>query len=125
MRRGQTPGRGMRAGRLVVLVALLLAGFFPVIEILDIDESIPEESSADQLAAVGARQTATSRLLRANRASTSPGAARVSLAQRIAANMARVDCPMAIAPCRRGRHLQRAHLIRRAARIDSPTADPA
>ncbi len=114
----------MRAWRLVVLVALLLAGFFPAIEILDIDESIPEESSADQPAAVGARQTATSRLLRANRASTSPGAARVSLAQRIAANMANIDGrPMAV-PCRCGRHLQRAHLIRRAARIDSPTADP-
>jgi hypothetical protein len=124
----RTHDRGWRAWRLVMPLALLLAGSFLPVEVLEPDGSTPEGSSADQPVAEGVQQTGTSRLLRLKSwASTSPDAALPPLTQRSLGEAARIDRYglAASRPPRHARFLPQAHLIHQSARTDSSTADPA
>lgn len=120
--------RGMRAWRLVALLALLFAGLFPTVEVLDIGDATPENFLIDHSAATeGMRQGALSRRSRADSSpSSSPDTTRVSVPQRIPANMARADGRLTlIVTPRYRRGLQQAHPIHGGARKDSSTPDPA
>ncbi len=111
---------------LLLFLALLLAGSFPSLDVLDVDGASPEDCFADQPAIEGTGETTSSPLSVESRTSACPDAARILPCQRIAADMARVDGRLsAIVPRPHSLPVQLPHLIRRATRTDSSPADPA
>ncbi len=110
----------------VFFFAVLLAGFFPPLQVLDILEASPEDFFADQAAKDAAKPIKASHRVQAETwTSALPDAAGGSLAQRRAVpSPTLAGRAAAILAPRHRRVLLRPHLIRYASRSESSTADP-
>ncbi len=114
--------RRWQVWHLLVFLAVLLAGSFPSLEVLDLREITPEDSFADRQPSE--RSVASGPLDDA----TSPRLPPVPLSQPLAIdNTARITrVPLAMRPRPQvGPRLQRPQRLRRAARRDALPADPA
>ncbi|HWU36885.1 MAG TPA: hypothetical protein VN203_04500, partial [Candidatus Acidoferrum sp.] len=100
----------MRRGRLqvrhwVCFLAVLLAGSFPSVIVLDVAEESPEDSFVDQPEAEAARRIGAAGLLRAKKPTrSSPAVAHGSIVPRIPTSIAAPHArPAVVTPARRSR----------------------